>query len=150
MSCLEAIAVTHHKECLEVYCELLQQADQEKRTLAGIVICVLIDLKATEAIDTIREAFNRNYVDISISGDLEDVEIALGLRAKRDTPKPNYNDFSPEQLGDDDFEPVTRSKAKVGRNEPCPCGSGKSLRSAAWFNGDVIETPSFGAFFCVW
>lgn len=27
LSCVEAISVTHRKECLEIYCELLRQAD---------------------------------------------------------------------------------------------------------------------------
>jgi uncharacterized protein YecA (UPF0149 family) len=39
-------------------------------------------------------------VDIGCAGDLEDVEIALGLRIKRSTPKPNYgmlNRLLPQQ-----------------------------------------------------
>jgi uncharacterized protein len=34
--------------------------------------------------------FALNCVDISCAGDLEEVEIALGLRAKRSTPKPSW------------------------------------------------------------
>ncbi len=37
------------------------------------------------------------------------------------------------QLGDDEAEPaspqtVVRDERKVGRNEPCPCGSGKKYK----------------------
>jgi len=27
-----------------------------------------------------------------------------------------------------DFEPVRRSEARIGRNDPCPCGSGKKYK----------------------
>ncbi|OQK17613.1 hypothetical protein AU255_07030 [Methyloprofundus sedimenti] len=103
-----------------------------------MVICALIELEATEAIEPIRDAFNRDRVNIGIPGDLEDVEIALGLRNKRDTPKPNYNRFAPEMterlkylLGSvepDYLESAVRSLVKVGRNDPCICGSGKKYK----------------------
>lgn len=35
-------------------------------------------------------------------------------------------DGSPEQ--DDDHQPIVRDERKVGRNEPCPCGSGKKYK----------------------
>ena len=37
----------------------------------------------------------------------------------------------PERTGGDDVvKTVRREEPKVGRNDPCPCGSGKSTRSA--------------------
>jgi len=132
LSCVEAISVTHRKECLEIYCELLQQADQEKRLLAGLVICALVDLEATETIETIRDVFERDCVDIEIPGDIEDVEIALGLRSKRDTPAPNYNFLPPEMTQTLErlleLEESKSDAPKVGRNDPCPCGSGKKYK----------------------
>ncbi len=88
---LNAFGKTYRQACLDILCELLQKLDQSSKELAGMVISSLMDLKATEAIETIRDAFNRDCVNISIPGDLEDVEIDLGLRNKRDTPRPNYN-----------------------------------------------------------
>jgi preprotein translocase subunit SecA len=37
---------------------------------------------------------------------------------------------SDEDFGDDDYYPETyvRSEPKIGRNEPCPCGSGKKYK----------------------
>ncbi|WP_339133381.1 MAG: SEC-C metal-binding domain-containing protein [Candidatus Electrothrix sp. GW3-4] len=55
-----------------------------------------------------------------VCGDFEEVEIALGVREKRSTPRPRpWNSASP-----------TRQviKKKIGRNEPCPCGSGKKYK----------------------
>jgi preprotein translocase subunit SecA len=38
---------------------------------------------------------------------------------------------NPDDDDDDDWEPVQtvrRATAKVGRNDPCPCGSGKKYK----------------------
>ena len=35
---------------------------------------------------------------------------------------------SPEQAGDDKVTPFRREEPKVGRNDPCPCGSGKKYK----------------------
>jgi preprotein translocase subunit SecA len=35
---------------------------------------------------------------------------------------------SPEQVGVRSGQPMTRSEPKVGRNDPCPCGSGKKYK----------------------
>lgn len=145
LPCLEEIGLTHRQECLALFAEFLQQADESCKSLVGLVICSFIKLKATECIEIIRETFNRGCVDISIPGDLEDVEIALGLRDKRVTPKPNYNNHSPEMLEklqviremiglnhldlDDYIEsPSLRQIPKIGRNDTCPCGSGKKFK----------------------
>jgi uncharacterized protein YecA (UPF0149 family) len=107
---------------------LLDRAADRDPMANGFVICSLLDLKAVESIDAIREAFRLNAVDISLGGDLEDVEIDLGFRKQRSTRKPNYqvglNNFvSPSTA----FQPST-PPVKVGRNEPCPCGSGKKYK----------------------
>ena len=109
--------------------------------LNGLLVSGLIDLKAVEAIDEIRSVFQNEYVDITISGDLEDVEIALGLRNKRETPKPNYGlpgvpDFSgllDSQLSREPRPALSgktyvRDTPKIGRNDPCICGSGKKYK----------------------
>ena len=143
--CLEELAKNHRQDCLALFNEFLQQSDEKNSSLAGLVICTLIKLNATESIEIIRETFKRGGVDISVPGDLEDVEIAFGLRIKRATPKPNYHNHSPEILEslqalshltgldgsklDDytDSQPV-RQEPKIGRNDPCPCGSGKKFK----------------------
>lgn len=119
----------HHPDarhdCVAVLKRLLGGTVVDDQELNGSAVSVLIDLAATETIDTIRAAFARDAVELSIAGDLEDVEIALGLRVTRDTPKPNYHaDYYPPPPDD---PPKLRSP-KIGRNEPCPCGSGKKYK----------------------
>ena len=111
-------------------------------TLNAFLILSLANLKATEVIDVIREAFSADCVDLTVQGDVEDVEIAMGLRVTRDTapPKvqlipglPNLDAEDGWGNGVDNF-PANRHTnpfKHVGRNDPCPCGSGKSTRNAA-------------------
>ena len=112
----------------------LQPHKDENPTTSGLAVAALIDLNAVEAIDPIREAFGRGAVDISIAGDIEDVEIELGLRDRRATKAPNYmarfGDWGPRPgrppvpIGG----PALPKRQEVGRNDPCPCGSGKKYK----------------------
>ena len=126
-------------ECVRILTRLLEHGTDSAPMANAFTISSLLDLKAVEAIDTIRDAFRRGTVDFSIAGDLEDVEIELGLRARRSTPRPYYpflsgnrgsaktpSSFGFEDIPDDaDMLPMPH---KIGRNEPCPCGSGKKYK----------------------
>ena len=116
----------------------------------GLLISALCDVPAPEAAPGIERAFAAGRVDESIVGDWEDVQIELGLKRFREHPrKPNklteigrrlravrglpepaedplIGDLSPEPLA----PPAApyRATPKVGRNEPCPCGSGKKFK----------------------
>lgn len=120
--------------------EYLLSPDPACLDLNGLLVCGLIDLNAVEVIDEIRALFQQDYVDITISGDLEDVELALGLRVKRETPNPHYGLSGMPDLNslldtEDSAYPETplvkthvRDAKKKGRNDPCPCGSGKKYK----------------------
>ena len=129
-SCLEKIGnndSTIINDCISILVEYLEQSNIDEPTLNGLVIAHLIELEAAESIDAIRKAFNRGNVDITVAGDLEDVEIELGLREKRETPQPNYLNPEFEKLTNI-FDSFTAQKKKIGRNAPCPCGSGKKYK----------------------
>lgn len=144
MTCLERLGQDYRNECVPVFTDFLRNAAHDDRDLAGFAVCGLLELKAIESIDSIRDAFNRQCINIAIPGDIEDVEIDLGLRQTRATPQPDYSlDFPMaevfQQLGsvfnsDNKSsatyfdEPITASSPKVGRNDPCPCGSGKKYK----------------------
>ncbi len=135
MSGLSEIAGQHpvyRDECIGLIAQMLAPRDKPDPGLAGLAICSLLDLKAVEAINEIRDAFARDAVDISIAGDLEDVEIGLGLRDKRSTPVPKYHTYEPRP-SDEPYDTVGYQEPyiappKIGRNEPCPCGSGKKYK----------------------
>ncbi|MBI5443780.1 MAG: PBS lyase [Deltaproteobacteria bacterium] len=72
--------------CVAALMTQLEHFSEDDPTLNGFLIGYLVDLEAKEALPTIGRAFAADCVDISIGGDLEDVEIELGVRAHRDTP----------------------------------------------------------------
>ncbi|MFH0794990.1 MAG: SEC-C metal-binding domain-containing protein [bacterium] len=133
---LERIANQHpeaREQCVQVLIEQLQRYRKDDLTVNGFVINYLMDLRAVEALPLIRQAFEDEYVDLSIVGDVEDAEIYFGVRERRSTPARNYlfpkvmNTGSSED--DDEMTPIPRAQSrKIGRNEPCPCGSGKKYK----------------------
>ena len=68
------------------------------RTLNAHIIASMVDLKQTDAIETIRSSYAAHLVDITMSGDLEDIEVALGLRSERETERKNINEYDDEEL----------------------------------------------------
>ena len=111
--------------CVAVLTRFLARFADQEGTFNAWLVWGLMDLKAVESIDSIRAAFNADKVDWSIAGDLEDVEIDLGLREKRTKPRPRYQLIS----GPPRMAPSPAPKRlKVGRNDPCPCGSGKKYK----------------------
>ena len=133
---LKEIAERHpdcRTECVGILARTLEPHADANGSINGFVVSALIDLAAVEVIDAMREAFRRNSVDISIAGDEEDVEIALGLRVCRSTPAPFYQIVPTGWLASDADRIQRDSRAlpqhiKVGRNDPCPCGSGKKYK----------------------
>jgi len=76
-------------QCVALLIDYLENLDKKTEALNGLVVGLLLDLKAVEAIDTIQKVYKADLIDISSAGDIEDVEIELGLRLERDTPKPH-------------------------------------------------------------
>lgn len=140
-ACLERIAQAHsdHRDaCVGVLVRQLQKYETDAESLNAFIVSSLVDLQATEAIDSIREAFSRKCVDLLVLGDLEDVEILMGLRQARATPRARnlgvYEFLDKDLLaalglkdGASRRVPQRRDH-KAGRNDPCPCGSGKKFK----------------------
>ncbi|WP_200388657.1 HEAT repeat domain-containing protein [Thiocapsa imhoffii] len=103
--------------------EYLDDPDPSATGLNGNVVIVLLDLEARSSIDTLRRLYRSGNVDLFACGDIEDVEIELGLRTQRITPRPDLT-----QLYDFPQPTLRKPDKKVGRNDPCPCGSGKKYK----------------------
>jgi len=113
--------------------QYLEEDDEWDELLNAFAIFFLIDISKDKHIELIRQVFERKPVDIFYDGDLEDIEIKLGLREKRETkPQRLYDDFFDiDEIDDMDnlsLLPLVNDKPKVGRNDPCPCGSGKKYK----------------------
>src|SRR3954452_638889 len=112
-------------ECIGILERTLERDGNTDPGLKGFAVSALIDLEAVQAIDVIRRAFRRKSVDLSIAGDVEDVEIAMRLRERRATPAPSYHILPMSGFGRPGANQDLPRRGKVGRNNPCPCGSGK-------------------------
>ncbi len=145
MSCLAQLALAHsdvRSRVVEAFQAYLRNPDQQALMLNSCLVCNLLELEAKEAIDEIRHVFALDCVDLMYVGDIEDVEIQLGLRDQRETPKPyghpltEYEQALRELLEPPGSfeEPYVRPAPKVGRNDPCPCGSGKKHKKCCGTN----------------
>lgn len=120
--------------------------ETEDATLTGFVVCNLLDLGAKESMPLIELAYQERRVDLTVV-QLPDVQEHFGLPitapylSLRDLEEgwdPEEDDeelAEPEENGDPlaeaAEEPVQApyvAAPKVGRNEPCPCGSGKKYK----------------------
>lgn len=134
--CLEIIGSKYpesRKKCIEILSGQLKMCEQFNSNYNGFLVFYLVDLKAVEIIELIEEAFKKDVVDLSIMGDFEEVEIALGLRTERLTPLPRLRFFDIDDDSEDYNYPqssnqIVRSTPKIGRNESCPCGSGRKYK----------------------
>jgi hypothetical protein len=76
----------------------LEQFDDQEENFNAFLISSLADLKAAEALPLMERAFAADAVEEPIVGDWEDMQIEFGLKAERETPRPNYflESLSPE------------------------------------------------------
>ena len=119
--------------------------------LVGLMTWSAIDLKATELLPEIKELYERNYPTLSICGNFDDVKASIekGNTEKVKEILPMAERYTamlsdwdnPTEFPEieDDNESVNSFSGnmpqkeidvhqKVGRNEPCPCGSGKKYK----------------------
>ena len=69
---------------------LEKEISRNDSVLNGFLVSYLLDLKAVETLPAIQQAYQDDCVDLTICGDLEEVELALGIRETRSTPRPRY------------------------------------------------------------
>ncbi|MCB1829147.1 MAG: UPF0149 family protein [Gammaproteobacteria bacterium] len=114
--------------------DYMVRPDTSAPALNGLLLGQLIDLEAVELIDDIRRLFEKQCVDIGCAGDLEDVEIALGIRGVRSTPKPNYGVLNripprPAENSDDLYAMIDYDLGRYGNDD--------SLLDAAELDGFI-------------
>jgi hypothetical protein len=88
---LERIGTTDSSaraECVEVLSRSLAWFGVNDPSLNAFLISYLVDLQAVEAAPLMERAFAGGTVDITVRGDWEDIQVDLGLKAARETPRP--------------------------------------------------------------
>jgi hypothetical protein len=125
VSSLEEIAkrdVSTRSRIVKIITDYLDDPDPDATGLNGSAVNSLLSLEARESIDTLRRLYASGNVDLFACGDIEDVEMELGLRSARTTPRPSLSESYGVTI------PAVSKHKKVGRNDPCPCGSGKKYK----------------------
>lgn len=124
---LAKIGNTHpesKEQCKLLLKKQLEHFQDSDPGLNASLITYLIDLQAVEALPIIKKSFDGDKVNLMVTGDFEDVEIAFGVRTHRSAPGP----LPPLQKTAISAKSTKNKKEKIGRNEPCPCGSGKKFK----------------------
>ncbi len=130
-----------HPELRTKIVRILEQtltAEREDTALTGFLIINLCDLAAKEAMPAIEAAYNGDRVDETLVS-LAEVQEHFGLPITAERPRWDYGPGEPRRAGphtethpeaaapDPAHTPYV-AEDKIGRNEPCPCGSGKKYK----------------------
>jgi hypothetical protein len=73
--------------CVAALSGQLERFVENNTSLNGSLVANLVDLKAVESAQVIEQAFAFDRVDTMVMGDWEDVQVKLGLKAGRETPR---------------------------------------------------------------
>ena len=133
IECIDEIGKTHadaKSECIQALRAQLRLYNFNPPTVNGFLISGLVHLKAVNQLPLIRKAFNRKRVDLSVVGDLEEVEILFGVRTRRITQVPGFfvKESDPPSISENTNVNPQPNNSKIGRNDPCPCGSGRKYK----------------------
>lgn len=83
-------------DCIDALRAGLELFEQNDETVNGFIISYLAEINAPETAPLVELAFQSGRVDLSIMGDYEEFQIAVGLLKERLTPPPKYGWFMPE------------------------------------------------------
>lgn len=102
---LEKIGTRHpqgREACVAALAGQLEQFARQDPSLNGTLVGFLLDLNAVEAATVIERAFAADQVDEIVAGDWEDVQVAFGLKSRREQPRqpprPGTADAALDQL----------------------------------------------------
>jgi hypothetical protein len=110
----------------------------ETKDLISNLVCDCMDIQAKETLGTIEALFSRGFVNSNWSGTLDEI---IDIMESTD-----HSPFLPENISMIEYyaeqiefdkemayryalsQPYVRDAPKTGRNDPCPCGSGKKYK----------------------
>jgi hypothetical protein len=131
---LQHIAEQHpaaRNEVAAILIRQLEQFDDQEEDFNAFLISSLADLKATEALPVIERAFAADAVEEFVMGDWEDVQIMLGLKAERATPRPNYFLESIQQTPEEPGVPLADETKRLRQLDRRDTKNEKSKRKQA-------------------
>ncbi len=138
------------REMVAILTAQLEEQTVRDVEVNGAIIDVLLELRAVESAPVMERAFAARRVSEDVTGNWEHVQVELGLKPRPERPVGEETEDSFRQFFEgaesraarkalqapmDDLlanavpaGTVRRTEPKVGRNDPCPCGSGKKFK----------------------
>ncbi|OXC73820.1 hypothetical protein BSU04_35095 [Caballeronia sordidicola] len=135
--------------CVEILTDLLRVHETNDPNINGFLVSALSDLGALESFEVVREAYEKNHVELSVLGGLREAEYYFKIgandydgvdafveeRLHRLREFSESHPFEPTQIIEKP-QPMVAGR-KVGRNDLCPCGSGKKYKKCHGFAGTL-------------
>lgn len=135
-------AIAWLDDLLRHYTATEPSEDENEEILFAGLTAMYLDLQAKEQTHFIQQFYEQNRVDLMFAGDWKAVETEMkegkeGITHKIETITEDYlslkkRDEDEYDYDEDDFynfsAPIVRTEPKIGRNDPCPCGSGKKYK----------------------
>jgi hypothetical protein len=97
-------------------------------TTNTFLITSLASLKAVEAVSLVERAYRADRVDLSVMGDFEDYQMAVGILEKRLTPPPRYDHYDDPQA---QWEADKRTRREEERRKRQQAKKAKKKRQQA-------------------
>jgi hypothetical protein len=118
---LEKMAEAHPQAraaCVEAVVAALRMYVEKDEALNGSMISDLEGMNAAlDHMDLIEAAFNSGNANAFINGDLEDIQIRLGLKTERSQPRQGFGLFAPSPMPVSDGLPVIKKSVKKEKNK---------------------------------
>ena len=133
------------------YADISNETKTIDTELIALVICDVIECKFEGLLPLIKKLYEKSYVALGVVGSYKSVEEAFVHEYPYDVRKPVYNIFelyknildtwygyNKDKYNEnyreiplrknDQLNSIQRTTSKIGRNDPCPCGSGKKYK----------------------
>lgn len=93
LSSLKEIGTRHPEardKCVTALIQQLELFDENDPEINGFIILELSELKAVEALPLIKRAFAGDYVEESVMGDWDDVQVEFGLKSRQEVSQQRF------------------------------------------------------------
>lgn len=143
---LQQLIIIGYKELTAFFIEHEEKEDLIDNELIADVVCAMREISLAELTPDIKLLYDHELVFYGYAGSFESLITSNDTNWKKEkipgmvdlyheviTTWGSYtgDDFFDDDFSDDDLsfqQPNVRSEQKIGRNEPCPCGSGKKYK----------------------
>lgn len=147
--------VQFYRDVMRFYASSKPEDNIIDSELNGLLIGDIIDFRGTELLPEIEELYEKEMVAEGVSGNLKSVKKDIGKASPFELKKEilsikdryldivstwaGYNETTTGDTQEDNFgdysmgQPIVK-EPKVGRNDPCPCGSGKKYKKCCLNN----------------